>query len=181
MAESTLLVLGLGNVLCGDDGLGVAAIREISSRYRMPPEVRVLDGGTMGLALLSLFDRSQDAILVDAVEVDERPGSIVRIDGEQVAPAVRSRLSVHQVGVADLLDGLHLIGEYPRRLVLLGLVPESTDLTVELSARVEAGLPGLVTAVVDEAARMGYRLMPRAAHEIESSRHQYFSRGAVGV
>ena len=133
---SPLLILGLGNVLCADDGLGVTAVAQLQRRYALPPTVRVLDGGTLGLALMSVFGESEDVILVDAIQADEPPGSLVRLEGEAVAPAVRTRLSVHQIGVADLLEGLRLVGAYPRSLVLLGLVPQSLELAVEPSPAV---------------------------------------------
>lgn len=155
-----LLILGLGNVLCADDGLGVAAVAQLKRRYTLPPAVRILDGGTLGLALMSVFEDSQDAILVDAIQADEPPGSLVRLDGEAVAAAVRTRLSVHQIGVADLLEGLRLVGAYPRSLLLLGLVPESLELAVEPSPAVQRALPLLVESVADEARRLGHQLEP---------------------
>jgi len=153
-----LLILGLGNVLCADDGLGVSAVAELVRCYALPSTVRALDGGTLGLALMSVFDNSQDVILVDAIQADEPPGSLVRLEGEAVAPAVRTRLSVHQIGVADLLEGLRLVGAYPRSLVLLGLVPESLELTLEPSPAIGRNLPLLVESVAAEARRLGHRL-----------------------
>lgn len=156
-----LLVLGLGNILCSDDGLGVVAVASLRRRYEIPSDVEVLDGGTLGLALLSHISERDDVILVDAICADGPPGSLVRLEGDEVAPAVRDRLSVHQVGVADLLDALRLLGAYPRRLVLVGLVPETLELQVARSPAVEARIPQLVDRVVEEACRMGYDLQPR--------------------
>ena len=93
-----MLVLGLGNLLLGDDGLGTAAVARLEREYDVPAGMRLADGGTLGLALLGLFAESKHAILVDAVRADAGAGSLVRIDGEEVAPAVRERLSPHQVG-----------------------------------------------------------------------------------
>ena len=161
----SLLILGLGNVICGDDGAGVAAIERLRRTHVLPPGVRVLDGGTLGLTLLGEFQEVDDVILVDAVRVDAPPGTPVRLDGEAVAPAVRERLSVHQIGVADLLDALRLIDALPRRLVLLGLVPRTLELGLGRSPEVEAGIDGLVEAVAAEARRMGYPLRRRRADE----------------
>ena len=99
-----LLVLGLGNVLCGDDGLGAVAVHLLERRYRAPDGVLVLDGGTLGLSLLPNLEQAREAILVDAIRTDGAPGSFVRLEGDDVAPAVAARLSVHQVGVLDLLE-----------------------------------------------------------------------------
>jgi hydrogenase maturation protease len=160
-APPRLLVLGLGNVLCGDDGLGVAAVARLAERYEIAPEVRVADGGTLGLSLLGLFDGVGDALLVDAIRADAAPGSLVRLEGAQVAPAARERLSVHQVGVADLLDALRLLGTHPRRLALVGLVPQRIELGMARSRAVERALPALVQAVAREIRRRGHAVAPR--------------------
>lgn len=157
-----LLVLGLGNVLCGDDGLGTVAIARLNARYEVPDGVSALDGGTLGLSLLPYVEDAERAILVDAIRADEPPGSFVRLEGDEVGPAVAGRLSVHQVGVADLLDAARWRGRLPDELVLLGLVPDTLEVGVTRSARVEAGLPGLVDRVVQEVSRMGFKLRPRS-------------------
>lgn len=160
-----LLVLGLGNVLCGDDGLGVVAVHLLQRRYRAPDGVSVLDGGTLGLSLLPYLEEAGEVILVDAIRADGPPGSFVRLEGDDVAPAVAARLSVHQVGVVDLLDGAHWRERYPSRLVLLGLVPETLELGLARSAPVEKALPGLVEKVLVEARASGHEFIPKASDE----------------
>ena len=168
-----LLVLGLGNVLCGDDGLGAVAIARIKARYEIPEGMSVLDGGTLGLSLLPYVEDCEKLILVDAINAEAPPGSFVRLEDDEVGPAVAGRLSVHQVGVADLLDAARWRGRLPEELVLLGLVPETLEVGVTRSARVESGLPGLVDRVVQEVSRLGFELHPRshdAARDSDRSR-----------
>jgi hydrogenase maturation protease len=165
-----LLVLGLGNVLCGDDGVGAVAVHLLERRYRVPDGVQVLDGGTLGLSLLPLVEQAQVAILVDAIRTDDPPGSLVRIEGDDVAPAVASRLSVHQVGVMDLLEAARWRGRLPPRLVLLGIVPQSLELGVRRTSAVEAALPSLVESVVAEARRLGHPFEPRTDDEVAQRR-----------
>ena len=153
-----VLVLGLGNVLLGDDAVGPLTLVRLERDYRFPPEVRLVDGGTLGLALLDELALAEQVILVDAVATDEAPGTLVRLQGEAVRDAVRERLSVHQVGVADLLDAARLIGRYPDSVVLLGLVPGSIGVGVGCTAAVEAALTELVSAVVREVRSLGYEL-----------------------
>lgn len=152
------LVLGLGNVLCGDDGVGVAAVARIQRRFRIPSAVAVEDGGTLGLALLARLQGVRDLILVDAVEIGAPAGTLVRLAGEAVGPAVRDRLSPHQVGVADLLEAARLIDVSPDRVVLLGVVPATTELGLGCTPAVRDAVPALVEAVVDELARLGHVL-----------------------
>ena len=151
-----LLVLGLGNVLLEDDGVGSATIALLHDRFEPPVGVRVFDGGTLGLSLLPYLQMSDAVILVDAVRADGAPGTLVRLDGDDVAPAVATRLSPHQVGVADLLDGARWLDRYPTRVVLVGIVPESMELSVGLTPLVRASLPALVEQVVAEAEALGF-------------------------
>lgn len=164
-----VLVLGLGNVLLSDDGLGAAALARLERDWRIPSGVRLADGGTLGLSLLDLLADSERVILVDAVRTDDPPGTLVRLDGDYVLGAVRDRLSSHQVGVADLLDAARLIDRYPTALILLGLVPEAIDLAVVRSPAVDGGLDRLVQAVVRELQGLGYEMAPETGH---SDRHR---------
>jgi len=157
-ARIGVLVLALGNVLLGDDGLGPAAVARLERDYRTPPGVRLEDGGTLGLSLLGLIADSRHVILVDAVRADAAPGTLVRLDGEEVPAAVRDRLSPHQVGVADLLEAARLMNRYPQTVTLLGLVPDSLELAIVRSKAVDDGLEALVAAVVGEVQRLGYGL-----------------------
>lgn len=160
-----LIVLGLGNVLCGDDGVGVEVIWRLRRDFELPPEVRLLDGGTLGLALMSEIAGASAVLLVDAIRDEGEPGTLVRLDGEEVAPAARHRLSVHQIGVTDLLDGLRLIDAYPASMTLLGVVPAGIELGIGFSPAVEAALPRLVAAVAAEIAARGFAVAPRLVGE----------------
>ncbi|MGM0575379.1 MAG: hydrogenase maturation protease [Myxococcota bacterium] len=156
-----VLVMGLGNVLCADDGAGIVALDRLARAWTAPPDVELLDGGTLGLALLPLLRRARRVVLLDAVAADAPPGTLLRLEGRHVGPAVARHLSPHQVGVADLLDGARLLGGRPEQIVLLGVVPASLDLAVARSPEVEAALPRLVDAAAAECARFGHPLALR--------------------
>jgi len=145
-----VLVLGLGNVLCSDDGAGVFAVHKLRRGWQLPPGVRVVDGGTLGLDLLALVAASDRVILVDAVRAEASPGTIVRLTGDEVASAVYERLSPHQIGVADLLAGAAWCDRYPSEVVIVGIVPASVDLQIGCTPDVTAGLDALVLAVLAE-------------------------------
>jgi hydrogenase maturation protease len=164
-----LLVLGLGNVICRDDGVGVAAVLRLLELYRPSPGVRVLDGGTLGLALLPTLEAADTVLIVDAIRSEGPPGSLVRLEGDEVAHAAQNRLSVHQVGVSDLIGAARWQGSLPGRLILLGLVPESMELGLERTPAVEAALPDLVDAVRAECAALGYPFLPRQADDASSA------------
>jgi hydrogenase maturation protease len=158
-----ILVLGLGNVLCGDDGVGVIAVHRIRRELVLPDRVRVIDGGTLGLDLLALVSASDRVILVDAVRGDGPPGTLVRISGDEVAPAVHERLSPHQVGVADLLAGAALCAHYPGEVVITGIIPATTDLQVGCTPPVAEQIGALIDSVIAELRRWGVEPVRRDA------------------
>jgi len=160
------LVLGLGNVLCRDDGVGIAALARLSREYRPGPGLGLVDGGTLGLALLPLLERAGAAVLVDAIRTDAPPSTLVRLEGEEVARAAAHRLSVHQIGVSDLLEGARLRGRLPPRLRLVGVVPASVELGLSRTPAIEAAIPALVQAIVDEVEALGYQLSRRSADDV---------------
>lgn len=138
------LVVGLGNELLTDEGLGVAAARELERRA--VPETDVVDGGTLGIALLPQIEDREGVLFLDAVAAHEAaPGDIVVVDQLPSGPRVWS--SAHQVGVPEALAAAELAGTRPRRVAAVGMVPASLETGVGLTAVVAAGMP----AMVDEA------------------------------
>jgi hydrogenase maturation protease len=168
-AAPSALVLGLGNLLCGDDGLGIAALERLRERFAVSEDVALVDGGTLGLALLPTLESASRVWILDAVAADAPPGSLVALAGEEVEPALRERLSPHQIGVADLLDALHWRGTWPRSLRVLGLVPASLALGIGLSPPVAHGIDGLVRAVARELEGAGHALRPRSREPDEAA------------
>lgn len=164
--EIRLLVLGVGNVLCSDDGLGAVAVSRLAQQYDWPDGTRVMDGGTLGLSLLPYLEDARAVILVDAVRDEAAPGSLVRSEGDEVAPAVLHRLLPHQIGVADLLAAARWRGWHPTKLVLLGLVPETLEPGLGRSPAVEASLPALVERIVEEARTLGFEFSARSNDEL---------------
>ncbi len=160
MPERNLIVLGLGNVLMGDDGLGVRAVERLARRFAPDGATRVLDGGTLGLALLPYLEDAEEVLLVDAVRTRGAPGELVRMEAEEIAPNFDVRLSPHEIGVVDLLRGASLSGRRPEVTVLLGIVPAQVEFGVHLSRAVEQALPKLVDRIVAEAEALGHRFTP---------------------
>ncbi|NJC88488.1 MAG: HyaD/HybD family hydrogenase maturation endopeptidase, partial [Desulfuromonas sp.] len=145
-----ILVLGLGNTIMTDDGFGVRAVEALSSRYRFPEEVHLLDGGTLGLDLLPRLEGVERLLIIDALEMHAAPGTVFRLEGEEVPRAFAGKLSVHQMGVQDLLAVSELMGHLPRELVVWGAQPESIEMGTELTPAVTAALEPVVAGVVGE-------------------------------
>ncbi len=147
---SVILVLGLGNIIMRDEGLGVRACECLTRRYRLPDDVTVLDGGTLGLDLLPYLEDVTDLLILDAINAGLPPGMIVRLENEQIAQTLAIKMSMHQVGLQELLAVMALRGHTPPRVVLLGMEPARIEPGIELSAPVLANLDALVASVVAE-------------------------------
>jgi hydrogenase maturation protease len=151
-----ILVLGLGNTIMTDDGFGVRVVEALSSRFRFLGEkVRVLDGGTLGLDLLPHLEDVEQLLIVDALEMKSSAGTTFRLEGEDVPRAFASKLSVHQMGVQDLLAVSELMGHLPRELVVWGVQPECIEMGTELTPTVAAALEPVLMGVLDELRRWG--------------------------
>jgi len=160
------LVLGLGNILLSDDGVGVRVAERLIERYHFPPEVQVMDGGTLGLDLLGYVEDADRLVVVDALDVGARPGTLARLVDDEVPAFLAPKISPHQMGLADLLAASRLSGHFPDELVLWGVQPESLDVGLELSPTVAAQVESLVERVLAELNRRG--IVPaRKAHEEE--------------
>lgn len=150
-----ILVLGLGNTIMTDDGFGVRAVELLSSRYRFAGTVRLLHGGTLGLDLLPHLENIDRLLIIDAMEMHAPPGTVFRLAGEEVPRAFAGNLSVHQMGVQDLLAVSELMGHLPKELVVWGVQPESIEMGTELTPTVAAALEPVIAGVVGELRRWG--------------------------
>ena len=125
-------LLGLGNVLMKDERLGVHVVNTIGQRYDCPAELEIIDGGTLGLDLLPLFEQFERVVIVDAVNFGREPGYIGVLEDDQIPAVLFSKLSVHQIGLADLISVAKLKGVMPSRVCVIGMQPSSIDFTLGL-------------------------------------------------
>jgi len=159
---ANILVLGIGNVLLTDEGVGVRAINELARRYVFSEQVELLDGGTAGIELLRHIAGRDHLIIIDAMKCGQPPGTVVRVEGADVPAAFRTRISPHQLGLSDLLAAAMLTGELPANLVLFGVEPASLEPGLDLSDVVEASVDKLLNGVCDELRAIGCNIEPLA-------------------
>lgn len=143
-----LLVIGVGNVLLSDEGVGVHVVRELERQdpehASLPPGTRLVDGGTLGLDLLPMIAGADAVVLVDAVNLGATPGTLTVLRGAEVEGTLARHVSAHQVGVADLVAVARLTGCLPRNVALVGIKPASMEIGLSLTPRVEAAVAGAV-------------------------------------
>ncbi len=150
-----VVVLGVGNTLLSDEGIGVRAIEKLQLDYILPPEVVVIDGGTTGMEMLEDLSNAHHLIIIDAVHSGRAPAAIVRLADEQVPVFFKTKLSPHQIGLSDVLATLAFIGEQPGGVTVIGVEPVSLETGMALSPQVEARLPELMDLVVTELRELG--------------------------
>ncbi len=150
-----IVVLGVGNILLSDEGVGVRAIEKLQRDYDLPPEVVVIDGGTTGMEMLDDLSNADHLIIIDAVRAGKAPAAIVKLVGDQVPVFFKTKLSPHQIGLSDVLATLAFIGEQPGGITVIGVEPVSLETSMELTSQVEARLPEVVGMVVEELRQLG--------------------------
>jgi hydrogenase maturation protease len=143
------VVLGLGNILHADDGVGPQAISRLRADSRVPADVSLVEGGTLGLELLPYIWGCSRLIVIDAVDTDEAPGTVIRMSGEELN-SLPGEASAHQLGVSDLLVALRVMAQRRPAVVLLGVQPGNTDWSTALSSPVAAVMDSLVEAAIRE-------------------------------
>jgi len=143
------LILGVGNILQSDDGLGVYIVnRMIDSAVQLPPHVEVIDGGTAGFDLLPLMKGKKKIIIVDALKTGDAPGSLYRFTPEHIVSSGPG-LSLHDVGIGEVLRALKLMGEDPE-IHIIGIVPEDITTTdIGISSVVRQTVPRAIAHILD--------------------------------
>jgi hydrogenase maturation protease len=158
------LVLGLGNILLGDEGVGVRVVERLREQYDFSKEVQVMDGGTLGLDLLPYVQDTSRLLVVDAVQAKEPPGTLVRLASGEIPIFLDAcKVSAHQEGLQDLLAVAALKGYLPRDVVFWGVQINSLRVGLELSPVVAEQVDFLAKNVVGELAQWGFRSLPRSA------------------
>lgn len=158
--QISVLVLGIGNLVMGDDAVGVMVAHRLQQGFRFADNVEIMDGGTLGLDLLPKLENITNLIMVDAVETGKKAGTCVRLCGQELPIALQTKVSPHQMGLKDLLAVSELMGHSPKEMVLIGVQPGSIEMEIGLTAEVEAQLETLVSNVLTELANWGIEATP---------------------
>ena len=151
----SILVLGLGNLVMTDDALGSRTVVELEKRYQFPEQVVLLDGGTLGLDLLPRLEGIEHLLVIDALQMNGKPGEVFRLEGDEVPRAFANKLSVHQMGLQDLLAVAELQGHLPAQLVVWGAQSKSIEMGMEMTLEVGAAMEQVIDGICEELARWG--------------------------
>ena len=145
-----IAVLGIGNLLLSDDGVGVHVIKKLQEEYEFPDSVELIDGGTKGLDLLPLFEGKDKILIVDAANFRKEPGTIDTVEGDKIPAFLSSKLSVHQIGLPDTLFAAKLMDITPAEMSLIGIQPKSMETGIELSEEIKDRMEQLINKVLEK-------------------------------
>jgi hydrogenase maturation protease len=154
-AASTV-VIGLGNPLMCDDGIGLAALERLAGEWQFDPPVELVDGGTWGLNLLPTIESAGRVLLLDAIDVGAAPGTTVTLQRNELPRLLQLKVSPHQIAVSEVLALAELRGTLPTGTVALGLQPERVELAAALSATCDTALDALIDIAIAQLEAWGH-------------------------
>ncbi len=143
-----IAVFGIGNTLLSDDGVGVHALNKLKNKYEFPEFVELIDGGTKGLDLLPLFEGRDKVLIIDAANFKKEPGTIDTVEGEKIPAFLSLKLSVHQIGLPDMLFAARLMDIMPSEMCLIGIQPKTMETGTELSDEIIKRLDALIERIL---------------------------------
>ncbi len=156
MNEDRIVILGVGNTLLRDEGVGVHVVEELRTRFSFPDWVSLVDGGTLGLGLIPTIQQADHLIVVDAVLGNGTPGEIYRLEGGQLPKKLKTKHSLHEFDLVEALNLCSLVGEEPISMVVIGVEPEDiTHPGLTLSQPVAAKVAELIDLVIEELRGLG--------------------------
>ena len=139
-----IVVLGVGNPLMGDDGVGLAALERFRARWDAGDAVDLVDGGTWGMNLLPVIEHAERLLIFDAIDIGQAPGEVITLVDEQVPRGLAQKLSPHQVDLREVLALAEFRGRFPSALVALGVQPARVEMVAGLTDTVAASLDRVV-------------------------------------
>ncbi|KYZ75036.1 hydrogenase HupD [Anaerosporomusa subterranea] len=157
---TNIAIVGIGNILLSDEGLGVRVVEELQRGYVFSPDIHVVDGGTLGLDLVQLLSGCERLIVVDAVAGGQPPGSLYVLHGDEIADYFRGKISLHEAGIREVLRMLEVMEKPLPEVVILGLEPGSIEWGFSLSPAVADNLAQAVDAIVRQLGVWGIAALP---------------------
>ena len=143
------LVLGLGNILLRDEGVGVRVVQAMK-QMRLPPDVEVFDGATAGVDLLDVLADRRRVVVIDAIAGDSPPGTVLRLTPDDLAPRHTRGVSLHDLGLVEALALAKQLNAYPEEVVIIGVKPHRVECGLELSPKTARMVPRIIEQVLVE-------------------------------
>ena len=157
-----MVILGIGNVLQKDDGIGVYAATYLQQNYTFTPEVEIINGGVEGINLFSVIERSNKLLILDSIELGDEPGSIYLIPSHELGGHGLNSGGAHEIGVLQVLDMLELQGKPLPDATVLGIVPQHVTFEMALSETLTEAFEGYVNVALKFLRDAGVEATPQS-------------------
>ena len=146
---SELTVLGVGNTILTDEGFGVRVVEHLQRHFEFPKNVRLIDGGTLGIELTHFITGTKKLLIIDSIDGGLEAGSIYELRGDEIKAHFRQKISAHEVGIEEVLTLLELTGKAIPEVIVLGAQPFDLNAGVELSSDMKKILPPIVDRAIE--------------------------------
>lgn len=156
------VVIGLGNPIMGDDGIGLVALERLREQWEIPVAVELVDGGTWGLTLLPLIESAERVLFLDAIRTGRPVGTPVVLVGEAIPRQASLKVSQHQIDLRDVLAVAEFRGTLPPQMVAVGLEPATFELGDPMTPAVEQNVGRVVELAVEQLRAWGHDCRPSA-------------------
>jgi len=155
-------ILGIGNLLIGDEGFGIHTIQYLEENYSFPENVELVDGGTAGIYMSPFLEECDPVFVIDVVDIDEEPGSMHTFQLEDVrAGKISTRMSPHQLGLLEVIEICKLRDAAPSRVEFYCVVPADLEQDLVLSPIVEPRVPQMAEILVKRLEEIGVTVRPK--------------------
>jgi hydrogenase maturation protease len=159
-SSSDITILGIGNLLMGDEGIGIHTLNTLRESYAFSPDINFIDGGTTGLDLIPFFENCKKMIIIDAVDFQKEPGYIESLNNDEIQYRFNTKLSLHHAGLSDVLSVLQLQDIPFPEMVLIGVQPKVVELGMELSDVIKEKHPNIISNIIDTLTKWGIECSP---------------------
>lgn len=149
-SKDKIIIIGLGNTLLQDAGIGVHIIQELQ-KMNLPDNIELIDGGTAGLDLMDYMNKGVDkVIIIDAVKGGRTPGTVFRLSANEIMTTTKHIFSIHQADLVDAIKMIDLFGRKPQEIVIIGVVPDEIEWALNLSPVLQSKIPEIIRVILDE-------------------------------
>ena len=155
MNREKLVLLGIGNVLQKDDGIGVYAAEYLLHNYTFTPEIKIINGGVEGINLLDIFVENKEVVILDTIALDDTPGSIYNIPAEELGGYGLNSGSAHEIGILQCLDMLDLQGKPRPRSNIIAIVPQEITFAFDLSNTLREKFDDYIKVILHDLSQRG--------------------------
>jgi hydrogenase maturation protease len=160
----SIVIVGIGNILFQDEGIGCYAGKYLEENYTFSQPIDIIDGGTLGFKLMTYYQSYDKVLIVDTVSVEDAPGSIYNLPADALMGLGSYRQTAHEVEVVEMLEICSLLDKMAE-VSVVGMIPEDIEsVNIDLTDTVKQAFPALIAEVLKELERVGVEVTPKTTH-----------------